>query len=1267
MVHKFLHLLPLVFFINLLQAQQWYPATPFFYARDINTAHIFNRNSVFVAGGEDPAYRSIFTSGSYGVTWDFLYDGFAPWLKSAGFSDSLNGVAVGENSTLIKTVNGGASWSVVTSPVAGDFNKVFFVTAQTVFAVGGNRWNDSSRVILKSTDGGGSWSVSHHQPGKWLKAVYFTSLQNGIAAGDSGTILKTVNGGGSWVPVTSPVQRNLNSVVFVSPSTGFIVGGKENNDSIRTILKSVDGGDTWTIVKDEPGSWLKDATFIDQTTGYAVGDKACLLKTINGGQNWSQQTLSGVTGNETFNTVAFHDPNFGVVGGKSGKVFVYTDAAQPEASVIGADYVDSTRYLARVSINTHGTPVECRFDFSTDSSFTPNYVSYNQYITSDTFANVSIYLNGLIPNTTYYCRFVVKTILGTQRIDTLSFYTHTPRYTVETDSATNINLNWAQLNGKVDKVFFTAHPYFQYGLSPDLIQSATINCIPAYITDTLLHTVSANLQYLLPDTTYYFTLILQNPYGFVTGDTLSFKTKATPYTFQTWQASSITDSSATLNGIVGKLPIATNLYFDYGLTPLFGNTLVASPNLINDTLAHAVSASLSSLLADTTYYFRLRGTAGAVAYYGSPFSFFTANSATVVQTVPASSIFEASAQLNGFIDKLPAPANIYFEWGTTQALGATTPAFPPTINDTLPHNVTATAFLLQPGSRYYFRIKANTGFETFYGNTLTFYARNPYTVFTTGSATGITVSSAQLNGNVSGIVNATNLSFEYGTSPSLGSQISATPAVVSDSLPHSVSANLSGLNNNAIYYYRLKGVTAGYNNFYGNIRQLYAGMSEIPNWDFQYWQQDTFNIPNYWKTLTDNVERVPGNTGNYGIKISQLNALLLGNFVESQDDFPAFHGGQPLHFRPDSIQAYLNYNITTGDTGYLFTQMYSGANIISYKLHPIAGNSGGTYKKLSFPITYNSGAVPDSVVIGFISSNILKGSSGDFANNFIAVDDVSFYPDNTPVANGSFESWFPFVINRPLAWGYSMLYYTAPAASPYDPQVTQVLFNAPADYALELKNNVVDGILTGADLVCNGTAVSDQTPTFPVTVKHQTFNGYYQFYPVNNDTLYINLTLYKNGQNMGWAYLMETDSVTFFKPFDVPIYYYGPDSSAVPDSAGIQISTRSRMALGPSRLQIDKLSFDGFTSVEDNVMVNGNAIKVYPNPSQNLLIIESGAAFAETDLIQLIDLTGKTVVESKPGTGNKTEMDMASVNNGFYIVRIWSGKGCYSKKIAVIK
>ena len=115
---------------------------------------------------------------------------------SVYFANANTGYAAGYNMTILKTTNGGSSWTIVNSGTQGGLNCVYFTDANTGYASGGyldvflNIWG----IILRTTDGGLSWIPVNSGNFSWLYSVHFPESNTGYSVGLYGTIIKTTDG-----------------------------------------------------------------------------------------------------------------------------------------------------------------------------------------------------------------------------------------------------------------------------------------------------------------------------------------------------------------------------------------------------------------------------------------------------------------------------------------------------------------------------------------------------------------------------------------------------------------------------------------------------------------------------------------------------------------------------------------------------------------------------------------------------------------------------------------------------------------------------------------------------------------------------------------------------------------------------------------------------------------------------------------------------------------------------------------------------------------
>ena len=94
-------------------------------------------------------------------------------------------------------------------------------------------------------------------------------------------------------------------------------------------------------------------------------------------------------------------------------------------------------------------------------------------------------------------------------------------------------------------------------------------------------------------------------------------------TISTGDATLITTGSAGLNGTVDANNFSADISFEYGLTPAYGNSVVATPGVVTGTEVTTVSANVTGLEANTLYHFRVVASIQECLSYGEDLTFTT--------------------------------------------------------------------------------------------------------------------------------------------------------------------------------------------------------------------------------------------------------------------------------------------------------------------------------------------------------------------------------------------------------------------------------------------------------------------------------------------------------------------------------------------------------------------------------------------------------------------------------------------------------------------
>jgi photosystem II stability/assembly factor-like uncharacterized protein len=195
-------------------------------AYNLSTGSIMNKMSIngavkILVGKDQDGFPVIVatqaSNGQWGYTTSGASSGTSTWNNV--FNIGNDSWVIGENGKLNKNNDGLISytWTDINTNVTDNLNGIYFINNNTGFIVGANG------VVLKTVDGGLSWSASYPTTHN-LHAVTFVNTTEGWAVGENGTILHTTNAGTNWTVFTSPTTNTLFDVSFVNPFVGYAAG-----------------------------------------------------------------------------------------------------------------------------------------------------------------------------------------------------------------------------------------------------------------------------------------------------------------------------------------------------------------------------------------------------------------------------------------------------------------------------------------------------------------------------------------------------------------------------------------------------------------------------------------------------------------------------------------------------------------------------------------------------------------------------------------------------------------------------------------------------------------------------------------------------------------------------------------------------------------------------------------------------------------------------------------------------------------------------------
>jgi photosystem II stability/assembly factor-like uncharacterized protein len=243
--------------------------------------------------------------------WNVQTSGTTASLRGISVVDDRTAWASGSKGTVLRTVDGGTTWTAMTIPGAEttDFRDIEAFGADSALAMGISR----PAKIFRTDDGGKTWVQTYHNDaeGIFLDGLAFFDEKNGLAVGDPMDgrffIIATTDGGRTWSPLP-PESRPLGhegEAAFAASGTSLAVQGKSRawlatGGPVSRVWRSEDRGRRWeavssSLLEGTASTGGFSAVFSDERNGITVGgdykaEAAAVgnaAVTTDGGRNWT--------------------------------------------------------------------------------------------------------------------------------------------------------------------------------------------------------------------------------------------------------------------------------------------------------------------------------------------------------------------------------------------------------------------------------------------------------------------------------------------------------------------------------------------------------------------------------------------------------------------------------------------------------------------------------------------------------------------------------------------------------------------------------------------------------------------------------------------------------------------------------------------------------------------------------------------------------------------------------------------------------------------
>lgn len=237
----------------------------------VDAARVGNR---VVAVG-DRGY--IVLSDDEGKSWRRAKAPPAPLLTAVDFVDEKKGWAVGHDSVILATTDGGETWSQQFSAPAENrpLLDVTFLDASTGYAIG------AYSAFYETSDGGRNWAPRKViAEDKHLNA--FVRLPEGrmLILGEAGALLLSTDAGRTWSTVASPYRGSLFGGVVANDGAVVAFGLRGH------IYRSADAGKTWKPIDNASTATLLGGSKLSDGTLVIAGNGGTVLVSRDGGQSF---------------------------------------------------------------------------------------------------------------------------------------------------------------------------------------------------------------------------------------------------------------------------------------------------------------------------------------------------------------------------------------------------------------------------------------------------------------------------------------------------------------------------------------------------------------------------------------------------------------------------------------------------------------------------------------------------------------------------------------------------------------------------------------------------------------------------------------------------------------------------------------------------------------------------------------------------------------------------------------------------------------------
>jgi photosystem II stability/assembly factor-like uncharacterized protein len=216
-------------------------------------------------------------------------DGGASWtleisrpggFEAVSFADPSAGYVVGRAGGAYRTTDGGLTWQPeAASPSTPPLTLTSIRCADALRCLA---TTSSGQRLLRTVDGGATWSIVLLPDPVEAKAATFSSTTGAVAGGTLGRLARSDDAGASWSEVGAALSGTFGRLRGTSGSLTFAIGSR------GALARTTDGGRSWVGISVPTSEDLVDVSFPDDMHGLALDGSGALFRTEDGGASWQK-------------------------------------------------------------------------------------------------------------------------------------------------------------------------------------------------------------------------------------------------------------------------------------------------------------------------------------------------------------------------------------------------------------------------------------------------------------------------------------------------------------------------------------------------------------------------------------------------------------------------------------------------------------------------------------------------------------------------------------------------------------------------------------------------------------------------------------------------------------------------------------------------------------------------------------------------------------------------------------------------------------------